>query len=154
MIIWRGWGILGVLPLMAFGLGVALWTEAFGFSGGPWLVSGPLAALAGAGVYLLGRELNVRGVPAKAHQMLAARRAERQHLVASGQFRLSPQHPAPRSLQEAQSQADELHQHEQAYLSQNLRNRHTFFFIPVQYVGLITAGIGVVMALFGVVENW
>lgn len=154
MIIWRGWGILGVVPLMAFGIGVALWNDAFGFSGAPWLISGPLAALTGAGVYFLGRQLNQRGVAAKADQIMAPRRAERQRLVDTGQFQLAPGYPMPQSYQEAQTQAADLDRHEHVILSQRLRNRHTFFFVPVQYIGLLTAAAGLVLTLLGIVENW
>lgn len=154
MIIWRGWGILGLLPFAAYGLGVLLWTQTLGYDSAPWLISGPLIVLVSVGVYALGQQLNRTGVEAAAHRKLAERRAEQQQLVDSGQFHLGANHPRPQSLPDAQAQADDLYAFEHAYLCKTMRNRHSLFFIPLQYVGIIAVVIGLIVTVAGLIERW
>ena len=152
MIIWRGWGIIGVgFALLGCLLGLALWT-AFGeptASPGPFM--GPGLVLAGVGTYLLGQRLNVTGVDAKTEQYLAPRRQQLHELVHSGQFQMAPGMPQPSSLEEAQAQASHLLEQERQQVHRQLKDRHTLFFIPVQWVGLFVAFIGIVVLVVTVV---
>lgn len=152
MIIWRGWGVLGILPFLCFGLGVAIWTGPLGNQSAPWPLSGPLIVLGGLVTYLLGQRLNRTGVSAKAEKMLELRRAELDELVYSDRFQLAPGHPVPSSVAEAESQAEQLYRAEAEQLSAALTNRHTLFFIPVQYIGAIAVAGGAALSVIGLLQ--
>lgn len=76
-------------------------------------------------------------------------RAQLEHVVASGHFRLNEQTPPPRSYEEALTQADHLLAEEQKQARKHLFNRSTLFFIPLQWFSIVIAAIGVIVLVQG-----
>lgn len=151
MIIWRGWGIIGVgFPL----IGIIVMMAIYGATGGdadPLPFVGIGVALGGIGAFLLGRHLNEVSVDAKAEKYLAPRKAQLDQLVQSGQFQMAPGMPQPSSMAEAQAQAGQLYESEQLQVRAALKNRHTVFWIPAQWFGAIAVGLGLVLLVLGMV---
>lgn len=148
MIIWRGWGIIGAgFALLGCLLGLGLWTGFGEPTANPGPFMGPCVVIAGVGTYLLGKWLNVTSVDAKTEQYLAPRSRQLHELVESGQFQMAPGMPQPASFEEAQAQAAHLLQQERTQVHQQLKDRHTLFFIPVQYVGLAVVFIGLAVTI-------
>lgn len=125
---------------------MALWS-AIGDESAQVAFAGVGIVLGGAGAFLLGRHLNVTGVDAKADQLLAPRAQQLDQLVTSGQFQLAPGVPMPRSMEEARQQSNQLLEEERKQVRAALRNRHTLFWIPAQWVGVIAVAGGLAMAL-------
>lgn len=147
MIIWAGWGILGVLLALAgalFGSGVA------GITGlQPTIGMGLGMILGSVATWFVGRWFNVTRAAEQEDKLMQGRKMEIDHLVQSGNFHLGPGYPAPRSYEEARAQADQLLANERAQLAGRAGNKHTIFFIPMQYFAFVTAGIGVILAIMG-----
>ncbi|MGO1974198.1 MAG: hypothetical protein ACTH2Q_14680 [Propionibacteriaceae bacterium] len=145
MIIWRGWGILGVL--------IALLGAVIGLGVGNMIGGGAVAvciglglAAGGVGAHFVGKHLNVASVDQKVEGHLAQRRAELDHLVQSGQFQLAPGVPVASSEAEARAQADQVLAGEREHLAPRLRNQHTLFFVPLQYAAFGIVALGLVIA--------
>lgn len=144
IIFWRGWGIMALVYFLATGiLGVGVPYGIFGDSSAKWAML-PIGLLCGAGCWFHGRYLNqtkpqreLAEFPAYQEQVLAS--------VQAGTFRL-PNQPPPTSLAQATGQAE-------TYLGmvrgalESGRNRHTFFFIPFQYFGILIALWSIAMPL-------
>ena len=136
MIIWRGWGILAFL---AFGLSVGLTSILATLSGTNMDNATWQAILAfcigGAAVYYLGRYLNTTRPTA----LFAKDRAQELGYTTQG----LDNEVRPLLLEEQPP----LIREESAVLKQ-LRNRHTLFFIPIQWWGILLplAGIGITAA--------
>ena len=149
MILWRGWGILGFLLILAIaGLFVAIGTAAapntpstVWFGGG--LILGGIAGGA------LGWYMNIARPSQKADEWSAQREAQLAEAVRSGQFQLAPGVPMPTSLEQAQQQADQLLASEEKHVRQRLRGRHTVWFIPMEWLGAVAAVIGIVLIVVG-----
>ena len=144
MIIWRGWGILGVgffliTGILGIGVPYGLLGEA-----GKWLLI-PVAIAAGVGCWFTGSHLNIVLPERYLTVELPRLRADIEAAVANGTFRLANQ-PPPRSLEEAQGQATTY----LAFLAgsgKGMRNRHTLFWIPLQYWGFVILAWGIAMPL-------
>lgn len=148
MIIWRGWGIIGVgFALLACLLGLGMWTGFGEPTSSPAPFMAPCLVVAGIGTFLLGKWMNVTSVDAKTDRYLAPRQQQLHELVQSGQFQMAPGMPQPASVEEAQAQAAHLIGQERTQVHNQLKDRHTLFFIPFQYVGLFIAFIGLVVAV-------
>lgn len=153
MIIWAGWGILAVL-LPALGAAVmAGIASAMGLdSSGVQAMVGLGIALGGVGGWFAGKWFNQDRVADQARKLLGGRRQQLEHLVQTGQFHLGPGFPPPNSYQEASAQADQLFESEVGAAEQQLRNRHTVFWIPMQYVSILIAIGGLVIGVMGLVQ--
>lgn len=138
MIIWRGWGILAVLYALAGG-GIG------GAIAGPFGVAVGLLAAA-VGTWFTGQYFNQQRPRKNLADWKSARSQQLDHLVGAGQFSLGPGQPQPRSMDEARWQADELLAAEERSASQGLLNRHSVFWIPMQYLAFVIA-VGAVIAL-------
>lgn len=150
MIIWRGWGILGVgLALIGALLGVSIGN--FGGSDAMSIGAGLGVAAGGVGAYFAGKHLNQTRPEQKVESFVEQRRQELDASVRSGRFQLAPGAPTPTSLEDAQAQADELLGHERRHVSQQLTNRHTLFFVPLQYAAFAIMAIGLVITVLGIV---
>lgn len=139
MIIWRGWGIVAVAFIAAAGnLGIGVPFSVWGESA-KWVLI-PVALLAGAGCWFTGRYLNVTRPRRLAEEEVPRVRAQVAAAVENGTFRL-PNQPMPTSLDEARGQATSY----LAFLEAGAKvqtNRHTLFFIPVQYWAILIAVLG------------
>lgn len=141
MIIWRGWGIIGFLiPLACAGLMAALGSE-LGMDN-PAILVALGVMLGGVGAFVTGRWFNETRAVEESASYMEGRNAELQHLIARGQFQLAPGYAQPRSMAEAQAQASAILQSEQAQVSKAFRNRHTVFWIPMQWFGVVVAVLG------------
>ncbi|MGD7787664.1 hypothetical protein ACQCX2_05010 [Propionibacteriaceae bacterium Y1700] len=145
MIIWRGWGIIGAgFPLLGLLAALGLWSS-MGSHGSPLPFMAPMVILAGVGTFFLGRHLNGAAADKKVEQIIADRARHLDELVRTGQFHLAPGVPAPASMDEARFQADSVLNSEREQLRRRFSDVHTLFFIPVQWVGIVVAIIGVAM---------
>lgn len=146
MIFWTGWGILSILipvlggALMA-GVGTGVGME------DPSVLVGLGVSLGGVASYFVGRWFNETRSQRQADTLLEARRMELQHLVSSGQFQFAPGYAQPRSMEEANAQAHVLYETEQAQVRKAYRNRHTAFFVPMQYFAFFPVVLGLVIAV-------
>lgn len=82
-------------------------------------------------------------------QHMAERRHMVQNNVATGRFRLGPEHPVPHSRQEAEAQAQWFLQEEEARTKKALFGRHTLLWIPMDYASI---GITVLLIIGAIVE--
>lgn len=127
MVIWRGWGILAFLGIgLSVGL-TALLAAATGttMDGATWQGI-PAFVIGGVAVYYLGIYLN----RTRPDQVLAHERARAYgYVLPSGEA-------APLNEQPGLTE-------EEGLLQRNLRNRHTLFFIPMQWWGVILPLIGI-----------
>lgn len=144
VIIWRGFGFLAViLALLGALLGTGLGSLA-GDSGNVTLI-GVGIAIGGVATFALGWWLNVMNPAKKTQQWIAQRDAELQQAVDQGRFQASPG-VVPASLEQAQAQKTALLQTESAHVTKRLRNIHTLFWIPMQWIGVVIVILGVVVA--------
>lgn len=135
MIIWRSWGILGILIPGLLGGAMYGINETGLFFG--------LGALLGSVIaFALGWYLNQMRPVTQLAQWETERRAYLDRLVTAGVFRIDEQTPPPTSMAEAKAQADYLFEQEKPQVRKNLFNRSTIFFIPMQWFAILTAGVG------------
>jgi len=146
MIIFAGWGILAAVPPVAlYFLFTALAPNL------PWI--GALGiVLGGVADWFLGVYFNQTRPAKDLATRMEARSAELHALADAGQFYRGPGYPMPTSLADAHQQADALAAEEYHALKGKVANRHTLFWIPMQYVGLLVAAAGVVYAVTGLVR--
>lgn len=147
IIVWRGWGGLAIgFPALGAILFLALLSSLRASSSSLGTGAGAGVALGSIGTFLFGRWINGSDrAQARAATMLEPRRHQLGQLVASGQFHLAPGMPLPRSHDEARAQADYVYQQELHQLSEQLTGRHTMFFIPMQFIGILTFAVGVMI---------
>lgn len=138
------------LPGVGAGLGAALASAV----GDQWTIAlvGIGLLLGGVGTAFLGQYLNVSRPRDQVRQWSAERSAQWHSIADAGQFHLGPGYAAPRSVAEAHAQADQLVATEEREATARTRNRHTLFFIPIQWVGLLAVVCGLVLAIGGILE--
>lgn len=151
MIIWRGWGVLAfiyaaVAMMLFLGLASALVPDA----ALPFTAAVGLLAAAAA-TWFTGIAMNRTAPQRKIDEWAHGRRAQLDELVSTGRFSLGPGQPQPSSYEEARAMADAVFVHE---LEQTKRayNVHTLFFIPMQYLAFVWAGIAVIVLISGLVS--
>ncbi|MCL2490654.1 MAG: hypothetical protein FWF36_08050 [Propionibacteriaceae bacterium] len=149
MIIFSGWGILAIVPPgIGYGLGMLLGVAIGGESSTKAFVIASIGLMIGSvGDWYLGNWFNKIRPAAQMDQAVAARRQQLQQLVSSGQYYRGPGYPMPTSMQDAQNQADAQLAAEAAGAHARIGNRHTLFFIPMQYWAYIGAGLGAVLLI-------
>ncbi|MGC3955806.1 MAG: hypothetical protein QM804_16430 [Propionicimonas sp.] len=106
----------------------------------------PIGLLFGVICWLHGRYLNITK-PADALKDFELYREDVMESVRTGTFRL-PDQPPPTSLEQATGQAETYLHMVHTSLS-NGRNRHTFFFIPFQYFGILIGLWSVLLPVLG-----
>ncbi|MGA4506956.1 hypothetical protein ACQB6R_01315 [Propionibacteriaceae bacterium G1746] len=146
MIIWAGWGMLAVLmPLLGAGLMVGLASTLQVQD--PYFTAfvGVGLLLGGVATWFVGKYFNKQRPLTEARTHMAGRRQQVEALVQQGRFQLAPGYPMPSSYQEAQAQAGHLLATEEAQLEQRLRNRHTLFWVPMQYTAFLWLALGVLL---------
>lgn len=144
MIIFRGWGLLGLAipPLTALALG-ALPMSLYGTKSAIANSVVALGALIGGALgFLFGRWLNVIRPRTKLTEWQEQRRAELRARVDAGQFQMAPGLQVPSSREEGYAQVDQLITNESPDVRRQLSNIHTVFFIPMQWASI---GAGAVM---------
>lgn len=152
MIIWRGWGVAAVATV---GLSVALCLFLGAAVGEDWMTTfaGLGLVVGGFATFVLGRYLNITR-PAQQAESYQAMRSQQLHaLVEEGKFSLGPGHPPPTSYAEAHQQADVLVDQEARRIKYLGRNQHTFFFLPLQWVGVVAVAGGVLVMAVGISQG-
>ena len=116
---------------------------------GTMVMAGLGLVVGSIGTWFVGRWLNVQRAITQNEKLLAARRQELDHLVHTGRFQYAPGYPAPSSPDEARAQADHLLATEAAVLQKRARNRHTLFWVPMQYIAFLTGALGLILLAIG-----
>lgn len=144
ILVFAGWGILGVLVPLLFG------ALAYGLASAAGL--GHLGAYAALGVALsglvvrpLGKRLN-GGSAEQVARWRERRQAELSHIVEHGAY-LRPDGTRPTSLAQARAEADQQLESETALVRSRMTNRHSLFFVPLQHVGVVLVVAGLVAAV-------
>lgn len=137
IILWRGWGIIALLyataaVIVAGGLEVEVLPKS-----APHVSLGILLLLAAVATWFTGVAMNRRRPQRTVDRLLRARRAQLDELVTSGRFSLGPGQPPPVSVHDAQRMSDDLFAAETAATTKGAFNRHTLFWIPMQYVAFV-----------------
>jgi len=122
-------------------------------SGANFTVAGIGLAAGAAGAYLLGVRLNRTKPLARLAAFVEHRTMQLHSCADEGTFHLGPGHQAPTSLQEAHAQADYLVDAEAQDIAARLFNRHTFFFVPMQYVAIAMGAVGLAVAVSALVTQ-
>ena len=143
MIIWRGWGILTLFVTVAGVLGfLAVVTALMGDGEMTSMLGGGIGILAaGVANFFLGRWLNLIRPAREAEGFRNQLRAKLWERVANNSFQVSPGAPAPSSEQEAAQQIEQIVESRTRDVARARSNIHTFFFIPLQWIGVVE-GIG------------
>jgi len=150
MIIFAGWGILAIVPPgIGYVLGLLIGTAIGGPSSSAAMAAAAIGLMIGSvGNWYLGIWFNKTRPAAQVDQALAARQQQLQQLVASGQYYRGPGYPMPTSMQDAQNQAQAQFAAESAAAHSTSGNRHTLFFIPIQYWAYIGAAAGAALLIY------
>ncbi|UFU06741.1 hypothetical protein [Ruania halotolerans] len=150
MVIWRGWGILGLLFVLAVGVGLGgLFRLVIGEQYEP-LPIGLGLAVAGVALFFAGRWFQGWDARRRADKYIESRRPEVAQTIAAGRFQPVPGYQ-PASREEAEQLGAEMLEKEHAQVVRKLRGHHTLFFIPVQYFGLVVAVIGGAIGALGLI---
>ena len=147
MIIFAGWGILAVLVP-----GVLAWIG--------WAVTGSnqIGAAIGLAIgavadWFLGIYFNKTRPAQDLAKRMDARSAQLHALADAGQFYRGPGYLPPTSLAEAHQQANDLAIEEYAAVKNKVGNRHTLFWIPMQYWAFIAGAFAIVVLITGIAAS-
>lgn len=117
---------------------------------GSWGVA--LGLMAGAvATWFAGVHLNRKGPQVKLAQWRGQRRQQLDHLVETGQFSLGPGQPQPRSVEEARAWSQELFAAEERENTRSLEDRHTLFWLPMQYFAFVWGALAVVVLVLAII---
>lgn len=147
MIIWRGWGILAIL-IGGICAGVGTMMSIGNPSLTPIFV-GLMLIGGGVGTWFLGDWLNQKRPVAEFDGWFAHRREEVAALVRGGAYSNVPDPQRPGQLADPWAVGEYVLKQESAKVRAALTNRHSLFFIPMQYLGFVMGGIGVVVMIAG-----
>ena len=147
MIIWRGWGALPILiAAAAAGLGALMSMSVPGLRG---LFIG-LALIGGAvGNWYLGQWLNLEKPRGEFDQWQAGRRSEVAAMVQGGHYSHVPDPQRPGQFADPWAVGEYVLKQESTKVRAALTNRHSLFFVPLQYLGFVMGGIGIVVMVVG-----
>ena len=138
MIVYKGWGVLGILlPLLGAGLmcGIA---SLFNPSNAVYLKFALIGVVVGSvGTWFVGQWLNQKRPRVKLARWMEERRKELCSLVDQGQFQLAPGVPLPASAEEGYAQVEELLEREARDLLPRMLNQHSLYGVPLHMVGLV-----------------
>ncbi len=150
MIIWRGWGILGLFVTLAGVFGSLTVVEALlGTSESALALGGGIGfLLAGVANFFLGRWLNIIRPAQNAEDFRNQLRADLWERVANDAFQMAPGAPEPSSEAEAAQQIEQVVAGESRNAERAGRNIHTFFFIPLQWLGALECIGGLVFSFY------
>lgn len=147
MIIWRGWGVLPILiAALCVGLGGLMST----FNDGLFGVFAGLALIGGGvGTWFLGDWLNQKRPVAEFDGWFARRREEVAAQVRGGAYDNVADPQRPGQLADPWAVGEYVLQQESARVRSALTNRHSLFFIPMQYLAFPMGAIGVLVMIVG-----
>ena len=146
VIIWRGWGILALFVTLAWSGVIGGPREARrGRDGVGSLGVGLGLVAAGAGNFFLGKWLNESRPLNQVGEHKEKLRTELRQRAAVGQFQAAPGVPVPTNPYEAEAQINAVVEAQTQNIASRLRNIHTLFFIPIQWVGVLEGVGGVVL---------
>ncbi len=104
--------------------------------------------LAGVANFFLGRWLNIIRPAQNAEGFRNQLRADLWERVANDAFQMAPGAPEPSSEAEAAQQIEQVVAGESRNAERAGRNIHTFFFIPLQWLGALEGIGGLVLAFY------
>lgn len=136
MIIWRGWGIVGLF-LIVGGMALVMGLSGHNSSDTPAgvVAVGAGLLLGGAACAALGYWLNVVRPRSKAAEYLEGVRRELWQRVRAGAFQVAVGAPAPRDEAEAAQQVEYLVSQQSREVGRGLRNRNTLLLHPHSVAG-------------------
>lgn len=147
MIIWRGWGALPIL-VGAICAAVAAAISAVNPSLTQLFVG--LTLMGGAvGTWYLGDWLNQKRPVAEFDGWFARRREEVAAQVRGGAYANVPDPQRPGQLADPWAVGEYVLKQESARVQSALTNRHSLFFIPMQYLAFPMGAIGIVVMIVG-----
>ena len=114
-------------------------------SGSSWL---------GVANYFFGRQVNELAPARKIEAFKDQMRHEMWDRVAHGSFQVGPGAPPPANRDEAHQQVEHVVEQASANAAKGLRNIHSVFFIPVQWIGAVEGVLGVVLIVLSVVMSF
>ncbi|MBP8920779.1 MAG: hypothetical protein R2719_13520 [Micropruina sp.] len=148
MIIWRGWGVLALLiALASVGLGAAISVMNPAMD---LVFIGLMLIGGGVGTWFLGDHLNQKRPVAEFNDWYARRRNEVAAQVRGGAYAHVPDPQRPGQLADPWAVGEYVLRQESTQVRSSLTNRHTLFFVPMQYLGFVMGGIGLMIAVVGV----
>lgn len=149
MIIWRGWGAIPIAIVAAcVGLGFAMSSGNRQLSGafiGLMLIAG------GVGTWFIGQHFNQKKPIEEFNAWHAKRRVEIAAMVQAGHYSNVPDPQRPGQLAEPWSVGEYVLNQESGRIRGVLFNRHSLFFVPMQYFGFVIGGAGVLALISGLV---
>ncbi len=149
MIIWRGWGVIPVgITLACLGLGFAMssvYPQLRGVFVGLMLIAG------GVGTWFIGQHLNQKKPIEEFDAWHAKRRTEIAALVRAGHYSSVPDPQRPGQLADPWSVGEYVLNQEGTRVRDLITNRHSLFFVPIQYIGFVMAAAGLVAIVTGVI---
>ncbi len=148
MIIWRGFGFVAVVLVALAALAVTGINSAAGSPLPGYVAAGLGISIGGILTAAFGWWFNMENPKRKASEWAQQRRAELEHAVQTGTFQIRPGIPAS-SREEAETVSEQMLASESASVAKRLKNIHTLFFIPVQFIGVIAIVLGIVVAAVG-----
>ena len=110
--------------------------------------------MAGVANYLFGQQVNAVAPAKKIEAFKEQMRREMWDRVAHEAFQVAPGTPPPANRGEAHQQIEYLVGQASTDAARGLRNIHTLFFIPVQWVGAAEGVLGVVLIVLSVVMSF
>lgn len=106
--------------------------------------------LAAVACWYLGQYLNISRPAKKIDEHLELQRAEMWERFHTGAFQAAPGSPAPASEEEARAQIEGLIDEMRPGPLRSHRNVHTLFFIPIQWLSVVFASLGVGLIISGI----
>ncbi len=138
MIVFRGWGALGLfIPLLVVGAVFGLMTVVTSSTQVQGIGVAVGSILGGVAGYYAGIWFNKKRPQQKVEQWEKQRLAELIAAVDAGKFQMRPGMPAPSSPAEGYAQAAELVKEEREGLLERAQNIHSLFWIPMQWVAVV-----------------
>ncbi len=159
MIIWEGWALPIVLvSMLAGGFTGSLVAQATGHTkpgkweipNGAFLAIAVLFAVAGCLSFFLGRWLNIVRARTKVEEYVEFVREDLTNKIRSGTFEIAPG-IVPR-VPDASAYIDEVAEQQRKIAQKAMKNQHSLFFVPVQYIGIFFLGVSVLSAISAINE--
>ena len=155
MIVYKGWGVLGILlPLLGVGLmcGIA---SLFNPSNAVYLKFALIGVVVGSvGTWFVGQWLNQKRPRVKLARWMEERRKELCSLVDQGQFQLAPGVPLPASAEEGYAQVEQKVQQEASEVLPKMTNQHSLYWVPLHWEGIWTGSAALIYFVASFFTSW
>jgi hypothetical protein len=151
MIIWRGWGAIPIgITAICVGLGIAM-------AGGNVRVRGVFIGLmliaGGVATWFIGQHLNQTKPVTEFDAWHAKRRTEIAAMVQAGHYSNVPDPHRPGQLAEPWSVGQYVLDQEGSRVRNVLYNRHSLFFVPMQYFSFLMGAGGLVSIISALIPR-